>query len=289
MSARLRRSCLFMPAANERALAKATTLDCDAVLFDLEDAVAPEAKPIARERVTAALARHDYGRRERILRVNALDTPWGFEDLQLAARLPIDAVLLPKVEAPRQLRDAATALEGAGRGGLPLWVMIETPRGVLNADRIMAAAPAPAVLVIGTNDLGRELRLPPDAGREAFAWTFGHCVMAARAHGADVLDGVHNRIGDPEGLAAACQQARALGFDGKTLIHPGQIEIANAVFSPTAEELQEARALLAAWDEAQRAGVGVVTFRDRMIEALHANAARRVLELHGNIGSPADR
>lgn len=269
---RLRRSALYMPCSNSRALEKAAALPADVLLFDLEDAVAPDAKSQARAAIVAALKQKDYGRREKVVRINAVDSDWGYQDLKALADTPLDGLLLPKVESAEQINQALAVL---GRD-VPVWVMAETPRGVLNIEAI-AAHPQTAVIVMGTNDLAREMRVLQSAGREEFAWAFGRCVMAARACGCDILDGVYNRLQDDEGLQRLCDQARALGFDGKTLIHPAQLAICNKAFLPGDNEVAEARAIVEAWQQAPDQGVLVVN--GRLVEALHVDEAHRCLAM----------
>ena len=269
---RLRRSALYMPCSNSRALEKAAALPADVLLFDLEDAVAPDAKSQARAAIVAALKQKDYGRREKVVRINAVDSDWGYQDLKALADTPLDGLLLPKVESAEQINQALAVL---GRD-VPVWVMAETPRGVLNIEAI-AAHPQTAVIVMGTNDLAREMRVLQSAGREEFAWAFGRCVMAARACGCDILDGVYNRLQDDEGLQRLCDQARALGFDGKTLIHPAQLAICNKAFLPGDNEVAEARAIVEAWQQAPDQGVLVVN--GRLVEALHVDEAQRCLAM----------
>ena len=277
---RPRRSVLFMPASNARALEKARTLDADALVFDLEDAVAPDAKAEARRLAVDALAAGGYGRRERVVRVIALGTPWGADDLAGLATAGADALLLPKVESPAEVRAVLAALDdGGGPAALPVWCMLETPRGVLAADAIAGAHPRVAALVMGTSDLTKDLHARHTRGREPLLTSFGLCVLAARAHGSAALDGVHLDLGDDAGFEAACRQARDLGFDGKTLIHPRQLAAANAVFAPSAEEVDWARRVIAAHGEAERAGRGVVLLDGRLIESLHVEDARRVCAL----------
>ena len=284
MSPALRRSVLYLPASNPRALAKARELPADGLIFDLEDAVAPEAKPQAREQLREALAAGGYPG-ERVVRVNGADTPWGSEDLRLAAGLAIDAVALPKVEHPYQIGAAAATLEDAGADRLDLWALLETPRGVLNAQAIAHAHPRLRVLVMGTQDLSRAARIPPSPGRLGLLPALGLCVLAARAAGLDILDGVHPALDDPAGLVRSCEQARTLGFDGKTLIHPKQIETANRAFGPAPEQLDRARHLVAAWDDSH----GVAVVDGQMVERLHVEEARRLLELAALIEARQDR
>jgi citrate lyase subunit beta/citryl-CoA lyase len=279
-SIRPRRSVLFLPGANPRAMQKARTLPADGVIFDLEDAVAPDGKDTARGAVGAALAAGGYAPRERILRVNPLDSAWGHADLAAAATLPIDAVLLPKVENAERVRLTLSLLDAFGAPSeLALWCMIETPRGVLAAAEIAGASPRLAALVLGTSDLSKDLRVRETPDRMPLLTTLGLVVLAARAHGRAVLDGVHLDLADAEGFALACLQGRQLGFDGKTLIHPDQIAPANVAFSPTEEEIAQARRLVAFYGEAIAAGKGAMRFEGRLVEALHVEEARRTLAL----------
>jgi citrate lyase subunit beta/citryl-CoA lyase len=277
---RPRRSALYMPGSNARALEKARTLDADVLLLDLEDAVAPAAKAEARRLVLAALAAGGFGRRELVLRVNGAGTPWGADDLAAAARSGADAVLLPKVESAEEVARAAGMLRAAGApDGLALWAMIETPRGVLAAPAIAAASPRLACLVAGTSDLVKELRARHTAGRGEVLAALSLTVLAARAHGLGCLDGVHLDLADEAGFEAQCRQGRDLGFDGKTLIHPRTIAAANRAFSPDQAELTAARRILVAHAEAESFGQGVVVVDGRLVEALHVEAARRLLAL----------
>ncbi len=283
-TSRPRRSVLFMPGSNPRAPEKARTLPADGLIFDLEDAVAPEAKEGARTIVPAALARGGYGDRELVIRVNAIDTPWGHSDLATAATMPIDAVLLPKVENPDLVALTVSLLDGFGAPErLAVWCMLETPRGILYAREIAAASPRLAALVLGTSDLTKDLHAFPTRDRLPLVTSLSLAVLAARAHGLAVLDGVHLDLADDEGFAAACRQGRELGFDGKTLIHPKQIAAANAAFAPTPEEVEWSRRIIAAHSEAAAAGKGVVLVEGRLIENLHVENARRLLSLAGEI------
>ncbi|HET7409551.1 MAG TPA: CoA ester lyase [Paracoccaceae bacterium] len=274
-TARPRRSALYMPGSKPRALEKARGLPADVLVLDLEDAVTPAEKAAARRTVAEAVRARAYGRREVVIRVNGLDTQWGGDDLAAAAACGPDAVLIPKVENASQLADAEARLERAGSPAL--WAMIETPRGVLHAADIAGASPRLACLVMGTNDLAAELRAVTTPDRAPLAAALQMTVLAARAHGLAVLDGVHNAFRDFEGLRAECGQGRALGFDGKTLIHPGQIGIANEVFGPTAEELETARRHVDAFAEAEAEGQGVAVVDGRIVENLHVASARRLL------------
>ncbi|GLK93498.1 MULTISPECIES: HpcH/HpaI aldolase/citrate lyase family protein [Achromobacter] len=277
---RPRRSVLYMPGANARALDKARSLDADALILDLEDAVAPDAKAQAREQVADALRTGGYGRRECIVRINALDTPWGLQDVQAIARCGADAVLLPKVQSAEQLAALAQALDAAGApADLPLWAMAETPLGFLRLDVIAGGHPRLAAIVVGTSDLVKDLHARHTPSREETLLARSMAVMAARAHGLAVLDGVHLDLHDDAGLEAACKQGRDQGFDGKTLIHPKQIAAANAAFAPTKEELATARKRLDAWRAAQAAGQGVAVVDGALVENLHALDAERQLAL----------
>ncbi|OAE50208.1 malyl-CoA thiolesterase [Achromobacter insolitus] len=277
---RPRRSVLYMPGANARALDKARSLDADALILDLEDAVAPDAKAQAREQVADALRTGGYGRRECIVRINALDTPWGLQDVQAIARCGADAVLLPKVQSAEQLAALAQALDAAGApADLPLWAMAETPLGYLRLDVIAGGHPRLAAIVVGTSDLVKDLHARHTPSREETLLARSMAVMAARAHGLAVLDGVHLDLHDDAGLEAACKQGRDQGFDGKTLIHPKQIAAANAAFAPTKEELATARKRLDAWRAAQAAGQGVAVVDGALVENLHALDAERQLAL----------
>jgi len=279
-SMRPRRSVLFLPGSNPRALEKARSLPADGLIFDLEDAVAPDAKERARAGVAAALTAGGYAPRELVLRVNPLETEWGHADLACAATLPIDAVLLPKVEAAERVRLVAEMLDSFGAPpGLALWCMIETPRGVLAAAEIADATPRVAALVLGTSDLTKDLHARETRDRLPLMTGLGLVLLAARAYGRAVLDGVHLDLADAEGFAAACRQGRELGFDGKTLIHPQQIEPANAAFSPTGEEVDRARRIITAYAEGVAAGKGAIRVEGRLVEALHVEEARRVVAL----------
>ena len=268
---RPRRSCLYIPGANARALEKAKSLDADVLVFDLEDAVAPDVKAEARSSVAAAVRAGGYGAREIVVRVNALDSEWGGLDLDAALAARPDAILLPKVTCAGDIACAAA-------GGLPVWAMIEMPLAILNIAEI-AAAPGLAALVVGTNDLAKELRAVATPRREAFQTALALTVTAARAHGRAAIDGVFNALRDDPGFANECEQGRALGFDGKSLIHPSQIDIANRVFAPSADEIAEARAIVAAFDAPENAGKGVLRVGGKMAERLHLEEARNCLAL----------
>jgi citrate lyase subunit beta/citryl-CoA lyase len=271
---------LFLPGSNPRALEKARTLAADGLIFDLEDAVAPAVKEDARAGVAAALTAGGYAPRELILRVNPLDTQWGHADLGAAATLPLDAVLLPKVESADRVRRTSDRLDALGAPPeLALWCMIETPLGVLAAAQIAGASPRIGALVLGTSDLTKDLRAKETRGRQPLLTAIGLVLLSGRAYGRAVLDGVHLDLDDAEGFALSCRQGRELGFDGKTLIHPTQIEPANAAFMPTGDEVARARHIIAAYTEAAGAGRGAVRINGRLVEALHVEEARRTLAL----------
>jgi len=286
---RPRRSVLYMPGSNARALDKARTLPADGLIFDLEDAVAPDAKAGAREQVGAALQAGGYGGRETVIRVNALASPWGHADLAAAAGGGADAVLIPKVESADTVRQALAVLEDTGApADLPLWCMMETPRAMLRAEAIAAAHPRVACLVMGTSDLAKELHAAHTPERLPMITALGLCLLAARACGVAILDGVHLDLEDDAGFAAACRQGAELGFDGKTLIHPRQIGPANEAFAPGAETLDRARRIIEAHEQAARAGQGVVVVDGRLVESLHVAEARRLVELAEAIAARSD-
>ena len=271
---RPRRSALYLPGSNARALEKAKSLPCDVLLLDCEDAVAPENKELARDQIAGALRAGGYGRRELVVRTNSLDTPWGVADLRAAAAAGADAVLLPKVEDVSMVQRAFAALEGAPTA---IWVMIETPLGVLRAESL-AASPLVGCLVAGTNDLAADLRCDGAwAERAALLPSLAQMVLAARAHGKVALDGVHIDLADDAGLAASCDQGRRLGFDGKSLIHPKTIAAANAAFTPSADEVARARAVIAAFDAAAAAGSALAVLDGKLVEELHVRASRRLI------------
>ncbi|MFA9430472.1 CoA ester lyase [Egicoccus sp. AB-alg2] len=276
---RPRRSVLYMPGANERALEKAKGLAADALILDLEDAVAPDDKPAARDRVAAALASGDYGHRELVARVNGLDTAWFASDLQAVAPAGPDAVLVPKVGSAQDVRGIEAALDAAGAPDhTRLWAMLETPSAIVRATEIVSASERLTGFVMGTNDLVQELRAGRVAGRGPLLPALAWALLAVRDAGKVIVDGVFNDLDDAEGFEAECRQGRELGFDGKTLIHPKQLETCNRVFAPSASEVADAREVIEAWEAAQAAGRGgVVTVRGRMIEHLHVEEARRTV------------
>jgi len=276
-----------MPGARASALEKARILPADALIFDLEDAVAPDAKETARDMATAAAASGAYGKREIAIRANGLDTPWGHADLQAIAASGADAAVIPKVESAEAVRKATAILDAAGAPAtLMLWAMIETPLGVLRAEEI-AAEPRIAVLVMGTSDLAVDLGAAHTPDRLPFLASFGLALLAGRAHGAAVLDGVHLNLGDDAEFEAHCRQGAEMGFDGKTLIHPKQVDGANAAFGPSAAAVEDARAVVEAYESAVAAGQGVATLNGRLIENLHAAQARRTLAMADAIAALA--
>lgn len=281
---RPRRSVLYMPGSNARALEKGRSLPADGLILDLEDAVAPDAKAAARATIAQALAAGGYGGRELIVRVNGLNTPWGYDDLRMAAAGGADAVLLPKVESADAVRQAEAVLRAAGApAGQTIWCMMETPLGILNAKEIAGASPAVGALVLGTSDLAKDLHAAHTDQRLPMITSLGLCLLAARAYGLAVLDGVHLDLNDDEGFAASCRQGRELGFDGKTLIHPKTIAACNAAFAPSADEIAHAHRIIAAHAEAAASGKGVVLVDGKLVENLHVENARRLVSLAESI------
>ncbi|HEX4866732.1 MAG TPA: CoA ester lyase [Acidimicrobiales bacterium] len=283
-SYRPRRSVLYMPGANARALEKAQAIPADALILDLEDAVAPDAKPEARDRVCEAVQSGAYGRRELAIRANGIGTPWHDDDLRAIAQAGPAAVVVPKVNSAAEVHKIESALEKAGAPDhTKVWAMLETPVAMLHAEGICAASERLTVLVMGTNDLIKELHGVRVADRHPLLPSLGLSLLAARATGKVILDGVYNDIKDADGFLAECRQGREMGFDGKTLIHPGQVEPCNEAFAPTADDVELAQRIIAAFDEAQAEGRGVVTVDGRMIENLHVDEARRVLAIQAAI------
>ena len=277
---RPRRSALYMPGANTRALEKARTLPADALIFDLEDAVAPDAKEAARANVVAAARSKGYGRREIVIRCNGLATPWGKADAVAIATSGADAILVPKVESAADVAQVVALLDAAGApASMAVWAMMETPKGILRAEEIAGSHPRLALFVMGTNDLVKDMRARHTPMRLPMVAALGLGMLAARAYGLTILDGVYNDIQDIEGFRAVCQQGLEMGFDGKTLIHPGQVEPCNEVFAPSAAELEMAGKIVTAFKTAQAEGKGVVTVDGRMIENLHVEQAERALAL----------
>jgi len=276
-SLRPRRSVLYMPAANERALEKAKTLPADAIIFDLEDAVAPDAKPAARTNAVAAAASNEYGHRELTIRCNGLDTEWGEADLTAAATSGAAAVVMPKVASVATVDKVSAILDAAGAPStMTIWAMIETPTAIFDV-RAIVAHPRVSVLVMGTNDLARELRAALVPGRHPLIPHLATALAAAREADKVILDGVYNDVKNLDGFRDECVQGAEMGFDGKTLIHPGQVDIANEVWAPTDDEVDYARRVIDAFDEGLREGRGVITVDGRMIENLHVANARRTL------------
>jgi citrate lyase subunit beta/citryl-CoA lyase len=289
MTIRPRRSVLYMPGSNARAIEKARTLPVDGVILDLEDAVAPEAKPAARAQVTEAVKAGGFGAREVFIRINGIDTEWHADDLAAAAQASPDAILVPKISHPDELEMIGRRLLDLHAGHKTrVWAMIETPLAIFNALAIAAEARDSEArlsgFVMGTNDLAKETRARQVAGRAPMLPWLANCVLAARTHGIDILDGVYNDLGDALGFAAECAQARDMGFDGKTLIHPSQIEACNAAFTPRAEEVAQARAIIAAFDQPENKDKGVVQIDGRMVERMHAEMARRTVAIAEAIG-----
>jgi citrate lyase beta subunit len=277
---RPRRSVLYMPGANTRALEKARTLPADALIFDLEDAVAPEAKEAARTNVVLAAESKAYGKREIVIRCNGLATPWGEADIQAIAKSGADAILVPKVESAAQVTHVVSLLDTADAPtDMAVWAMMETPKGMLRAEEIAGSHPRLGLFVMGTNDLVKDMRARHTPMRLPMITALGIGMLAARAHGLAILDGVYNDIQDAAGFRAVCQQGLEMGFDGKTLIHPSQVEPCNEIFAPSAAELEMAGQIVAAFKAAQAEGRGVVTVDGRMIENLHVEQAERALAL----------
>jgi citrate lyase subunit beta/citryl-CoA lyase len=275
---RPRRSVLYMPGSNARALEKARGLKADALILDLEDAVAADAKDVARKQVCESVAAKGFGKREIVIRANALSTPWGRDDLKAAAACSPDAILFPKISSPEELKEIEDMLRGADNS-IAVWAMIETPRAFLNIEKIADFGGRLACFVMGTNDIIKEIKglHTPDRSNLAYALSLG--VMAARAGGLAVLDGVYNDINNAEGFAEQCRQAKAYGFDGKTLIHPTQLDACNAVFAPTAQDVEGARKIIAAFEEPENRDKGAIKLDGKMVERLHADIARQTVAM----------
>lgn len=276
---RPRRSVLYMPGANERALEKAKTLPTDALILDLEDAVAPDAKVEARERVCAAAQSGEYGNREITIRVNGIGTQWHEDDIKAAAAAKPAAIVVPKVNSAEEVRQLDEAIAAAGGDGVALWAMIETPQAILSVAEIAAASDRLEVLVMGTNDLVAELHSVHVPGRAPILSALSIAVLGARAANKVILDGVYNDITNEEGFIAECEQGSQFGFDGKTLIHPKQLEPCNTAFSPSEKAIEHARAVIDAYEAAVAEGKGVATVNGKLIEVLHVNDAHRILGL----------
>ncbi len=281
---RPRRSALYMPGSNARAIEKARSLPADAIILDLEDSVAPDQKANARDQVCAAMRAGGFGQRETIIRINGLESEWGKADLAAAGAAGPDAILLPKVSTPGDITMAARELNDAGAPAhTRIWAMIETPLGILNVDAIARTAADPAarlaVFIMGTNDIAKETRARILPGRAPMLGWLTTCVLAARAYGLDILDGVYNQLADADGLRAECEQGRDIGMDGKTLIHPNQIPVANEIFAPPEAEIEWARRIIAAFDLPENAARGAISLDGKMVERLHADMARRTLAI----------
>jgi citrate lyase subunit beta / citryl-CoA lyase len=286
MQIRPRRSALYLPGSNQRALEKSKTLSIDAVILDLEDAVAPDQKIAARDQVAAAVKAGGFGNREVVIRINALSTAWGRDDLAAAAAAQPAAICVPKMESAEQVREVAAALDACNASkDIGIWAMLETPLGILNAAQIASAHSRMKVLVMGTSDLAKDLRVPHTPDRRGFVTSLGLCVLAARAYGLDILDGVHLDLSGGDEFRAICEQGRQLGFDGKTLIHPNQIVAANEVFGPGIEAIEQAKRIIAAWEEAEREGKGVAVLDGKLVENLHAAEAQRILAIANSINA----
>lgn len=274
-----RRSVLYMPSSNARALDKAKILPVDALILDLEDAVGPDDKPAAREAACAAVQSGEYGDRELTIRVNGIGTQWHDEDIAAASQAGPHGIVVPKVNTADEVRQLVAAMEAAGAPEhTKLWAMIETPAAIFNIREIAGASDRLVAFVMGTNDLVKELQADHVPGRAPLLTSLSWALLAAREAGIAVLDGVYNAVKDIEGFTAECEQGRDMGFDGKTLIHPGQVEVCNTTFAPSEAAVEEAKGILQAWEDG--AGTGVVTFNGKMIENLHVDIARRVLSTH---------
>lgn len=281
-----RRSVLYMPGANDKALDKAKGLPADAIIFDSEDSVAPDMKEVARDKVAAAVMSGDYGTRELTIRVNSIETEWFESDIRSAAAAGPAAVVVPKISTAADVATVERLLESAGAPEhTMIWAMLETPSAMIHAVEIATSSERLEVLIMGTNDLAKELHAVLVPGRHPLLWGLGACVNAARHAGKVILDGVYNDISDLEGFEAECRQGAEMGFDGKTLIHPTQLDPANAAFAPSEAEVDAARRVIDAWDEGIAAGKGVIQLDGRMIENLHVANARRSLAISAAISA----
>jgi citrate lyase subunit beta / citryl-CoA lyase len=290
---RPRRSLLFMPGSNARALEKARDLAADGIILDLEDSVAPDAKGLAREQIAQAVAAKGFGRREVLIRVNALDSPWWIDDVTMAGRARPDGILVPKISSVQDLAAIADRLSDIGADmSIRVWAMIETARAVLHAEELAAASRDSemrlAGFVFGPNDISRETRIRMQPGRAAMLPMITHCVLATRLHGLEILDGPYSDFSNPAGFAEECAQGRDLGFDGKTLIHPGQIEACNAIFTPPADEVAQARKIIAAFERPENASRGAIRLDGQMVERLHADMAKRTIAIADAIAGMAN-
>jgi citrate lyase subunit beta / citryl-CoA lyase len=287
---RPRRSVLFMPGSNARALEKARNLAADGIVLDVEDSVAPDAKGLARDQIAQAIAARGFGKREVLIRTNALDSPWWMDDVTMAAKAGPDGILVPKISSVEDLGTIAQCLrEAGGAPSIRVWAMIETARAVLHAEELAAAsrnvAPRLAGFVFGPNDISRETRIKMLPGRLTMLPMITHCILAARAYGLEILDGPYSDFSDVNGFALECSQARDLGFDGKTLIHPGQIDACNAIFTPPPEEVAYARKIIAAFELPENAARGAISLDGQMVERLHAEMARRTIAIADSIAA----
>lgn len=287
---RPRRSVLFMPGSNARALEKARNLPVDGIILDMEDSVAPEQKPLAREQIASAVAAKGFGKREIIIRTNNLESPWWMDDMAMAAKAQPDGILVPKVSSADDVQKIATRLaELKADPSISVWAMIETPIAILRAQEIAAQARDDntrlAGFIMGPNDIARETRMRMLPGRAAMLPLFTHCIVAARAFGLEILDGPYNDIGDTAGFSRECAQGRDMGFDGKTLIHPGQIDAANAAYTPPPEEVARARKIIGAFDAPENQSKGVVQLDGQMVERLHVEMAKRTIAIADAIAS----
>jgi citrate lyase subunit beta / citryl-CoA lyase len=283
---RPRRSALYMPGANDKALEKAKGLPTDAIIFDTEDSVAPDMKGVARDKVAAAVQSGEYGNRELTIRVNALDTEWAADDLRSAAQAGPAGIVVPKINSAADVAQVERIIEAAGVSDhTTIWAMLETPTAMENAVEIATSSERLAVLIMGTNDLAKELRAGLVPGRAPLLWGLGRCVNAARVADKVILDGVYNDVKNPDGFLAECVQGAEMGFDGKTLIHPTQVEPCNEAFSPSAEEIEYSRRVIEAFEEGLAQGKGVITVDGRMIENLHVDNARRALAIAAAIAA----
>jgi citrate lyase subunit beta/citryl-CoA lyase len=281
---RPRRSLLFMPGSNARALEKARNLHADVLILDLEDSVAPDAKALARDQIAQAIAARGFGKREVWIRSNSTDTSWFADDVAMAGHAKPDGILVPKVSTVEDLKAIGDRLSSIGAdASIKVWAMIETARAVLDADKLAAASRDAktrlAGFVFGPNDIGRETRIRMRPGRAAMIPMITHCILATRAHGLEILDGPYSDFSNVDGFGQECTQARDLGFDGKTLIHPGQIEACNAIFTPPEEEVTEARKIIAAFERPENAAKGAIQIDGRMVERLHAEMAKRTIAI----------
>jgi citrate lyase subunit beta / citryl-CoA lyase len=290
---RPRRSLLFMPGSNPRALEKARNLPADGLILDLEDSVAPEAKGLARDQIAKAIAAGGFGKREVLVRTNALDSPWWMDDITMAAQARPDGILVPKISSVEDLgRIARCLLDVDAPASIAVWTMIETALAVLHVEELAASRnvePRLAGFMFGPNDISRETRIRMQPGRATMLSMITHCILATRAYGLEILDGPYSDFSNVDGFAQECTQARDLGFDGKTLIHPGQIAACNAIFTPPAEEVAHARRIIAAFERPENAARGAISLDGQMVERLHADIARRTIAIADSIAALAQQ